>query len=140
MNNPTLDLWFTYHPPTQEQAPHYAAIRLAECNAADLCGWLARCIAGHDSIDSANPYDRVNSHCRAFAEVIVEYTPPVADQTAAIRCIRLARNALNEAISLLASPAMPEAADLERLNGIARDQLRMARWWASSAIACREPS
>ena len=134
------DAWFSYHPPTPETAPKYAAIREAEKAAAMV-------------VDSARfgdvDYGRVNVVMLAFADAIAELAPNCADRTAAIRCVRLARNAANEALA----EGMVMAQDLLELSGTttpiedrgpwisalcgeARSLLIHARWQANSAIAC----
>jgi len=135
-----LDNWFTFHSPTEETTPKYAALREAEYAAADLCAWLATCIEDR-TIPGPTFHDRVNTGCRAFAEVIDANCPDSADKSATIRCVRLARNALNEAGAAMIAYSegrapLPSTEWLERLNGIARDQLLLARWQACSAIAC----
>ena len=52
-----------------------------------------------------------------------------ADKTAAIRCIRLARNAANEGVTAGGGARA-------RLFALAATELQKARWQACSAIAC----
>jgi len=135
-----LDNWFTYHAPTEETAPKYAAIREAECNAADLCAWLDVCI--DDRLAPGSTFhDRVNATGRDFTVAIDGHAPDSADKSAAIRCVRIACNALNEAGAAMIAYSegrapRPSTEWLARLNGIARDQLVFARWQATRAIAC----
>lgn len=126
-----LDNWFTYHPPTDEQKPKYAAIRDAELRCRDL--------EKHGTVT----HDRVNATLRDFVGVIDAHAPDSADKTAAIRCVRIARNALNEALVLcdiVANAAAPslrgQAAVIDVLLDEAGRQLCLARWQANSAIAC----
>lgn len=119
-----LDNWFTYHPPTEETAPRYKAVRAAELRCAmDLDDAIA------DDCDRSIRFDRVNKATRTFAEVIDANAPDCADKSAAIRCVRLARNAANEAI--VAEP--DHAGDLRVMCG---QNLTAARFQANSAIAC----
>lgn len=65
----TADLtdMFTYHPPTPDQLPKYAAI---------------------------------NEAAKAFAQAVLNNTPPSADQSHAIRLIRDSRMWANAAVAL----------------------------------------
>lgn len=133
-----LDNWFTYHAPTDETGPKYLAITSCEYECRDL---FTHAITHHD----------INGKLRQFAELIDQLAPDSADKTAAIRCVRIARNALNEALMLankIDGPARnldehgaraiatgPERA-ISLAVTTARQQLLMARWQANSAIAC----
>lgn len=129
--DPTLlDVWFTYHAPTEHTLPRYAAIRAAEATCASVStailngGWHAS-------------YSVVNATCRRFVEVIDENCPESADKTAAIRCVRLARNALNEALTILGSQPYTEVPYVvSNLCRVAEGELQKARWQACSAVAC----
>lgn len=118
------ETWFTYHAPTDETAPKYGAIREAEQAAA------AAVRLGTDP-NCPEPthvcYGNVNAACRAFAVVIDAHCPDGYDKDAAIRAVRLARNAANEAIAI---------GDPGRLCAIALTKLQEARWQANGAIAC----
>lgn len=119
-----LDNWFTYHAPTEETAPKYAAIRAAEIGCAlDIDDAIA------DDCDRSIRFNRINAATRRFAEVIDANAPDSADKSAAIRCVRLARNAANEAIVA----DEDHAADC---RVICAQNLAAARWQANSAIAC----
>lgn len=122
------DNWFTYHAPTPETAPKYTAIRDAEECAAS-------CMTALLNGGGAATHDVVNARCRAFAETIDALAPDSADKSAAIRCVRLARNAMNEAL-VVASKFGPEDALVIILVREAASELRRARWQANSAIAC----
>ena len=126
-----LDNWFTYHPPTEETAPKYAAIRAAE----EAVHALFYRIRSRDLPDamplSPAVCDLVNAATRTFAEVIDANAPDSADKSAAIRCVRLARNGANETIMVsLRGPFMGDPLDM------AREEIIKARWQANSAIAC----
>ena len=122
-----LDRWFTYHAPTKETAPKYDAIRAAEIDAKS-------CITAILNGGALGTYEHVNARCRDFAEVIDANAPDSADKSAAIRCIRLARNAMNEAVKLTTDRG-PGAVVIELCQQAGRE-LRAARWQANSAIAC----
>lgn len=119
-----LENWFTYHAPTSETTPKYVAIRAAELACAmDIDDAIA------DDCDRKFRYDRINKATRTFAEIIDANAPDSTDKSAAIRCVRLARNAANEAIT-----AEPDhVADLRVLCA---QNLTAARFQANSAIAC----
>ena len=123
-----LDNWFTYHPPTEETKPKYAAIRAAEAVA-------SQCSVALLNGGTLATHDEVNARFRSFAEAIDANCPDSADKSAAIRCVRLARNALNEAI-VVASKLGADEFTVLALAREAESELRRARWQASSAIAC----
>jgi len=122
-----LDNWFTYHAPTEKTAPKYAAIREAE----ESAHIILRDLRANPDNAAGWSYADINRTCRKFAEVIDANCPDSADKSAAIRCVRLARNALNEYLTATKAPI-----DVEGVLNIATDQARMARWQANSAIAC----
>lgn len=139
-----LNKWFTHHPPTPETAPKYAAIREAESVA-------ARPLVAILNGGTLATYDAVNTSCRAFVEAVDANAPGGDDKAAAIRCVRLARNAANEALALHATEnaghplagARPPESDWQQpsynvimLVREAEAELRRARWQANSAIAC----
>ena len=119
--NEQLDNWFTYHPATDETEPRYAAIREAEIVASGAIDAIRHGGATHDD---------VNAGCRAFVVAIDTNAPDSADKAAAVRCVRLAWNAANEAIVTI-NHELREVACRE-----AESELRRARWQANSAIAC----
>lgn len=114
-----LDAWFTYHPPTDDQAPKYAAISGARAEASAI-------ILSEGSGRAAPNYEKVNACLRRFAEVILDNAPASADTTAAVRCVRLARNAAN---ALLREPGNGQ------LQASALQNLYAAQWQANAAIA-----
>lgn len=118
-----LDEQFRYHPPTPETAPRFQAIRQAEADA-------------HTALVGVRPgaFAAVNDAARAFADVVNREAPDSADKAAAIRCIRLARNAANELAVLLQSGG----GDLFRrdvLVSMIEGELMKARWQACAAVA-----
>lgn len=121
------EAWFTYHAPTEETAPKYAAIREAEID----CG---SCISAILNGGALAAHEHVNARCRDFAEVIDACAPNSADKSAAIRCVRLARNAMNEAI--VKAGQRGTGNEVIELCRHAERELRAARWQANSAIAC----
>lgn len=124
MTQEQLDNWFTYHATTDETAPKYAAIRAAE----DACRHGLTMGIGLVDEPAHVRFGHINAACRTFALVIDEQAPDSADKTAAIRCVRLARNAANEAVI--------DTAGAGRLQAVALTEIQKARWQANSAIAC----
>jgi hypothetical protein len=116
----TLDNWFTYHPPTDETKPKYAVIADAYQAALD---------AFHDQ----PTFESVTTAARKFVEAIIAVCPPSADATAAIRCVRLARNAKNDHLCQRGGKEYDPRLDFGQ---IAREQLLFARYQANAAIAC----
>ena len=119
---------FIYHAPNEDTAPRYAAIRAAEDACHDVVGSLTMA----EYTATAADYTRVNGVLRAFAETIDSNAPDSADKTAAYRCVRLARNALNEHIAASINDFQPRI----NLLSEAIRQLVLARWQANSAVAC----
>lgn len=120
--------WFVYHAPTEETAPKYKAIREKERNV-----HLSITQGFYENLSGPPLYDLINKECQAFAVLIDEVAPDSADKSAAIRCVRLARNAYNEA----ATPTDGSANKNQTwLIEIAEAELVKARWQANSAIAC----
>lgn len=128
-----LDNWFSYHAPTPETAPKYAAIRDAEMA---LVANVTQTVY-EVGPDTAQIYREVNRSARHFAEVIDANAPDCADKTAAIRCVRLARNLFNEWATQRAMPKERQSwHDVTILFTNAEIELTKARMQANSAIAC----
>jgi hypothetical protein len=134
-----LDNWFTYHPPTNEQSPKYGAIRLAEQEVHSVFGGLrSRLALAREGVNvdanqlTIDDCDKVNAVTRALVEAIDANAPDSADKTAAIRCVRLARNGANEWIMSNVSGYPLHVDSL----ALATAELVKARWQANSAIAC----
>lgn len=138
-----LDRWFTYHPPTADVVEHYKAIRMGEVACNKVVDSLIRAYREHPEAASL-PEQRSRSHTgvnvvlRAFASTVLEHAPDSADRTASIRAIRLARNALNEAIA--ADFSYPDG-DAARSFMFERATVALldARWQACAAVACGGP-
>lgn len=140
-----LDNWTTYHQPTDETSPKYAAIREAEeamHNA--IFGEVWRFREARDNATTDAPinvpnYAVVNLAARAFLVAIDTHAPDSADKTAAFRCVRLARNAANEALSALPkehNTPLHWWATVGTMEEEAHRQAILARFQANSAIAC----
>lgn len=124
MTKAQVDNWFIYHPPTEETAPKYKAIREAEKNC-----WVSIQQGFYENLGPQALYALINEECKKLAVLIDGLAPDSADKSAAIRCVRLARNAANEAVTA-------ELPGRDWLWEIAQVELVKARWQANSAIAC----
>jgi hypothetical protein len=130
-----LDRLFTYHPPTPETQPHHAAIRNAETRCTMVV--LEQLLDG--SPGDRPSFDTINQACHAFAEVIDAHAPDSADKSAALRCVRLARMAANEAVQHFGKRPTPTWAPFDLgqlLLGEVKLELMRARWQACAAVAC----
>ena len=126
-----LDNWFAYHAPTDETAPKYAAIREAEARCHAFFRELRDTLTNEGKLAPAD-CTVVNALTRTFAEVIDANAPDSADKAAAIRCVRIARNAMNEVIMRSVGGASYEDGAFTVVHG----EVTKARWQASGAIAC----
>ena len=129
---------FTYHPPSPEQVVVYDRIKAGFRTISETIDHIARGTppVGVPPIPDYGPmYQEINASCRAAAELMVEHCPPSADLSAAIRCLRLVRNACNEFV-VSRSRQQPDVA----LLAIARAELFKARWQANSSIALHRPT
>jgi NTP pyrophosphatase (non-canonical NTP hydrolase) len=129
-----LDHWFKYH---QHNDPK---IREAYST---INGWYNACNGLIQAVYNGNTeitYDHVTTFLRQYAGVIVEHAPPSADTTAAIRCLRLVRNALNEYLRLIervqaqTEPIFSDsylATQRAVLLGLAADELIKVKWQAN---------
>ena len=126
-----LDNWFSYHAPNEETAPKYAAIRAAETDVHALLRSLRDEMSAGGRL-APSDCELVNAGTRVLAVVIDAHAPDSADKTAAIRCLRIARNATNEIIMRSFGGASYE----EGAFTVAHGEVTKARWQANSAIAC----
>ena len=122
-----LDVWFTYHQPTEETAPKYKAIAAAVQGLRDAVYEARQMPHEPGTRAPEEAFKLVTDAARAFVETIDSVCPPCADATAAVRCVRLCRNAAND---LLCGQTAQVYHDLFMLN------LHQARYQANSAIAC----
>ena len=133
---------WTYHKPTAETSPKYTAIRGAE----SAIGAMIRQIRT-ESGDALPSHDDINAAVMGYAKLIDDLAPDSADKSAAIRCCRLLRNALNEARVQRSTncaqdivetgKAHPERPGtyVDRVLSIAEAEAIKARWQANAAIA-----
>lgn len=142
MDAATLDHLFTYHPPTPETQPKYAAI----AHGYKAClGIIRESLEGvAKSDDLQHHFNEITGACRGFADIINVMAPDSADKTAAIRCLRIARMAANET-ALVMGHARADIPDEEaealfvqirQLAVLCENELVKARWQANAAIAC----
>lgn len=125
MPNPDL---FTYIAPNDDTAARYQRIRLAEGECATE---LAEHIHSHHTKLSYR-YELISAACKRMHDELVAVCPSSADLSAAIRCVRLARMAANEAVTV------PHARS--RFARMAEEQLTLARWQACAAVALALPA
>lgn len=132
---PDSDDW-TYHAPTDETAPRYAAID----QAAQVCGQqMLQVLATPDRCAAASAFATITEAGRAFALVIGECAPDSADKSAAMRSLRLARMRANRAVLLCrragsADPALV-AATMQAYAASVLDLIEEASMQANAAIA-----
>jgi len=129
MTEEQLDHWFTYHPPTDETSPKYAAIAAAEIALALIFRDQTHLV---DAGESPN-FQEITYAIRGYADVINRDAPDSADKTAAIRCVRLGRMAANECLVAIKDCRKMAAIELSKL---AQAEWTKARWQACAAIAC----
>ena len=120
---------FTYIPPNETTAPKYAAIRDATTAAEHAIG-DAFFDHGAGTLDRPALHAKIGAATKLLHDVIEATCPPCADTSAALRCVRLARMAANEALVSVVHD--------ERARQIAIDQLLLARWQACAAVALED--
>lgn len=125
---PIPDL-FAYIAPNDDTAPRHQRIREAQ---AACAASIEEDIVTFDVPPQAR-FARVSAACKRFHDELIAVCPPSADLSAAIRCVRLARMAANEAI---AQPAYRQ----RRHADLAADQLTLARWQACASVALALPT
>lgn len=144
MTEEQLDHWFSYHPPTEETKPRLIAVEQAfRDSQKGMREALAKLVGSTSQEAMVEVHRSLATSLRHLAGVINEQAPDCADKDAAIRCLRLARTAGNEAVVITgqATSASGEEADrgfeyAERLGAIMDAECLKARWQAFAAIAC----
>jgi hypothetical protein len=137
-----LDDWFVYHTASEEQLDRYRAVgdafsaTWAAIDDAHRERRAAHEAAQDDGIEMDIPFhaplDTITKLAWRFklcAAAIGANCPDGADKMAAVRSLRLAYNATNEALHGQKLPG-------GNYQTIAREQLTAARWQANAAIAC----
>jgi hypothetical protein len=128
---PTPELlahWFTFTPPVNEADKNrHVKIRDAE----------TVCAEAVSNAITAGDFPAITTATFAFATVINEQAPESADKTAAIRCVRIARMAANEAVlyGRKIGEAFDYATAANQCGGLALQHLTLARYQASASIA-----
>lgn len=117
---------FVYHPPNSVTAPRYKAIREQEQR---TVARVQDAISGDLTLQQT--FDEINRSTKEYYDLLTAVVPECSDKDTALRCVRLARMALNESVvtSHMAQPGFTPP----RLIGL--DSLREARWWACAAVA-----
>ena|SRR3990167_2997588 len=121
---------FTHPPPTPATTPLYAAVREAEAQA-------SRRIDAAFNAGNVPNFAGIADATRDLAAAIWNAAPACPDRDAAIRAVRLARMAFNEAAISTPGVAYVHGAMTQPHPVFQRgaDALREARWWACAAIA-----
>lgn len=138
MTEEEIKHWFSYHPPTDETMVKYDEIREAVKHCEETIATMLRSTAQFQ--DRQIPFKIVGEATLKVALTIFRVCPEGADRTAAIRCVRLSRMAINEALVLIfngVSERQPLAFN-EALRQFT-SELQKARWQANAAIACHQP-
>lgn len=133
MTHEQRENWFTFHAPTDDTKPKCAAIRDAET------AFIANVTQTVYEVgpDVAQLYREINRSALQMADVIDANAPDSADKTAAIRCVRLARNLFNEWATQRTLPKEQQVwNDITILFSNAEIELCKARMQACGAIAC----
>ncbi len=127
-----FDELFTYHPPTEEQAPKYQQLQLGFLAVLEAGKVVLKGQRGDERAPQAD-FEAFTRSVRAYAELIAELCPSSADRTAAIRCLRLARNAMNDV--LCGNRNHPHGLDPDPFSAIFEQELIKARYQANASIA-----
>lgn len=138
MTEEEIKHWFSYHPPTDETMAKYEEIRDMVKHCEETIATLLRSTAQFQDRQAA--FKIVGEALYKVALTIFRVCPECADRTAAIRCVRLSRMAINEALVLIfngVSDKHPLAFN-EALRQFT-SELQKARWQANAAIACYQP-
>ncbi len=127
---------FCYVPPDEFTAVKHAAINEA-VDAMEEALKPAEVAYGAQPEDFAPQYEALNCAAENLVTVIVAQCPPSADRSAAIRCVRLSRNAFNKVLSHYQGGG--SATDM--LASVAEDvmyqELLKAQFQANAAIALK---
>lgn len=128
----SLDELFTYHPPDEEQREKYHKLLLA-FTAVLEAGKAAMKEAATPDAPAEELAKGFTASCKAYAELINEFCPPSADRTAAIRCLRLARNAVNDV--LFGMKQFPHGLSQFPFHVIFETELIRCRYQSNASIA-----
>ena len=123
---------FVYHPPTEEQKPVYDKLHLGFLSVLEA-GKAAMRLAKWGERSSTVDFDAFTAACSGYHDLIVELCPESADRTAAIRCLRLARNAVNDV--LCGARDFPHGVHQAPFHNIFETELIKCRYQANASIA-----
>lgn len=118
---------FIYHPPTDEQKVLYARLAKAHADTTDGLLRVLSIAEGSEGPVTQKHYEEFTNTCENYYNVIMEVCPASADRTAAIRCLRLARNAVNDVLRL--------SGDRSAYFSLAGIELIKCRYQANASIA-----
>ncbi len=139
----TLDVLFSFHPPTIATTPRFALLARARkaAEGAVLGAWAAPLVqpkpmsADHDYIPVTR-FDDMGNALRAFFDVINEHSPDGPWKGAALNHVLLARNAANERLKLnLKADDGAKQEKARELRGQFMDNLLEAQWLANRSVA-----
>lgn len=137
---PIQDL-FGYQPPNDDTKPRFAHLSAAyDATRATFRDTLedrvnsSALMAGIVPSATSVEFNEITQACRTFVDAMKMVCPHSADQTAAVRCVRLARMYANNA--LLQKDCFSPGRDYEH----ALDQLKMAWFQANASIALALPA
>jgi hypothetical protein len=122
---------FTYHPPTEADKVKHKKLIEAHTACHNVYNLVMFDSRGAE-LTWPTLFKRIAEATKAFALIVNDVAPGSADKSAAIRCLRLARMAANEA---LLAQRHGEASEAAHFMVMATDELFKARWQASAAIA-----
>ena len=136
---PIQDL-FGYRPPNDDTKPRFSLLDTAYhaachtfCTVVEARTDPNALMVGIVPTASSEQFNEITRACRAFVDEIKLVCPPSADQTAAVRCVRLARMYGNNA--LLQRDCFSPRKDYEQ----ALEQLKLAWFQANASIALALP-
>lgn len=136
---PIQDL-FGYQPPTEDTKPRFAHLAVAyDATCATFRAVVEERVnpnalmVGAIAPATSVQFNEITQACRTFVDAMKMVCPPSADQTAAVRNVRLARMYANNA--LLQKDCFSPGKDYEH----ALDQLKMAWFQANASIALALP-
>lgn len=125
-----MNLWFDYHPPSAEKIPKFKALGEAHEECTTSLGTVVMRLAGGEVTQAS--FQTVTRSIRKFADLINELCPDCSDKTAAMRCLRLARNSYNSVLSNSKNFTLDARMTVLLIGD---QELLKALWQANSAIA-----
>lgn len=123
---------FTWHPPSEAQKEAYGKLQMAFLAVLEVGKRVVREQEYTQRAPQAS-FDDFTGACKGYALLIEELCPSSADRTAAIRCLRLARNAMNDI--LCGARHFPHGISQEPFMVIFETELIKCRYQANASIA-----